>query len=383
MKILLDQLIACFNFLNLNRIYAFPDQNDTKEMLAKLGAIFKASGDYDEFYKYRQHLYSVIEDRKTRKHAVQQLENMIREKIELWKYGSIISPIKPSSNYINQEIIEGFINKKDGFNYTKLVNMLRELNFNIAIRNPYSAKALIRGILDHIPPLIGCITFNEVTYSYSWGESEKKYVRQLLDFKDEAHSVLHAQISDKKDLVTIDDIPPRIKLNTLLQECLNKGVPFDKSKIVKLRKTKTSQRLQVEILNKEVNWANHACDFPSMVWASFKLALKIDNYKSNLTDYVFVALRAKGNDSNNGMFNFTNFVFGGTNKDNEFRPNEPFEIGANKVKQVVVFISDTAVGTSGQRQMPDVDIDTLQLIVSAQSGQVITNLIPPGWITRG
>ena len=383
MNILLNQLIACFNFFNLNRIYAFPDQDDTKQMLAKLGAIFKASGDYEEFYKYRQHLYSVIPDRTARKHAAQQLENMIREKIELWKNDYIIPQKKASTAYISQEIIEGFIKKKDGFDYKKLISTMRELNFNIAAEQPYSAKALIRGILDHIPPLFGCSTFIEIVDNYHWGESEKKYMKQLLDFKDKTHSVLHAQISEKEDLVTMDDIPPRIKLNTLLQECLYKGITLEKSKELKTIKPKVSQKLQIEIVNKEVSWANHACDFPRMVWNSFRLVLRIDNFRSNTSDYISVALRAKGNDSKDGFYNFSNFIFEGTSKDNEFRANDPFEIGANKVKTVGLFISDTPVRTQGQRQMPDFDRDTLELIVTARSGQVITIQIPSSWIKKG
>ena len=49
--------------------------------------------------------------------------------------------------------------------------------------------------------------------------STKNYVRRLLDFKLQADDALHRQISAKTDMLGLDDMPPRIWVNRILQEC--------------------------------------------------------------------------------------------------------------------------------------------------------------------
>jgi hypothetical protein len=44
-------------------------------------------------------------------------------------------------------------------------------------------------------------------------------MRKLLDFRLQADDVLHRQISNKADLLSLDDAPPRAWVNRLLQEC--------------------------------------------------------------------------------------------------------------------------------------------------------------------
>jgi hypothetical protein len=78
---------------------------------------------------------------------------------------------------------------------------------------------LLRAVLDHIPPLLNCADFEAVACNYSWGRTDKRYMRKLLDFKLQADDVLHRQVSAKADLLTIDDMPPRTWINRLLQEC--------------------------------------------------------------------------------------------------------------------------------------------------------------------
>jgi len=72
------------------------------------------------------------------------------------------------------------------------------------------------------PPILGCATFTEVANGYRWGRTDRAYVKRLLDFKLQGDDVLHRQISDKADLLGMDDLPPRAWLNRLLQECAEK-----------------------------------------------------------------------------------------------------------------------------------------------------------------
>jgi Pyridine nucleotide-disulphide oxidoreductase len=55
--------------------------------------------------------------------------------------------------------------------------------------------------------------------NYSWGHTDRKYMRRLLDFKLQAGDALHRQTSRKPDQLGFDDIPSKIWVNRLLQEC--------------------------------------------------------------------------------------------------------------------------------------------------------------------
>jgi hypothetical protein len=108
-----------------------------------------------------------------------------------------------------------------GFDHTKLLRLMAELDDNFARDNAYAAHALLRAILDHIPPMLGCASFAAVANNYPWTRTDKGYVRRLLDFRLQADDVLHRQISRRPDLLSLEDMPPRVCLNRLLQECVS------------------------------------------------------------------------------------------------------------------------------------------------------------------
>src|SRR5260370_11011973 len=101
----------------------------------------------------------------------------------------------------------------------KLLRLIEELNENYARGSAYAAPAVLRALLDHIPPLLGCTNFTAVANNYPWSRTDKAYMRRLLDFKLQADDAMHRQISAKTDLLSLDDIPPRAWINRLLQEC--------------------------------------------------------------------------------------------------------------------------------------------------------------------
>ena len=102
------------------------------------------------------------------------------------------------------------------------MSLIEELNGNHAHENTYASHALLRAILDHVPPILGLKTFNEVPSNYSWTKTDAKYMKKLLEFKLQADDALHRAISSKPDLLTQEDMPPRVWVNRLLQECADK-----------------------------------------------------------------------------------------------------------------------------------------------------------------
>jgi hypothetical protein len=101
----------------------------------------------------------------------------------------------------------------------KPLRLVEELNDNYARRNSYAAHALLRAILDHIPPILGHVGSKAVVNSYSRGQTGGRYLKKLLDFKDQAADALHRQISPQADLLDFDDMPASVCVNRLLQEC--------------------------------------------------------------------------------------------------------------------------------------------------------------------
>lgn len=110
-------------------------------------------------------------------------------------------------------------------NCEKLISLIDELNAAYANERPYSALALVRAIIDHIPPVFGFTKFSEVQNNWTWGRTDKSYMSKLSDFRATADDVLHRQISPSVDLIGMEDLPPRTWLNRLLQECVQQLKP--------------------------------------------------------------------------------------------------------------------------------------------------------------
>jgi hypothetical protein len=124
-------------------------------------------------------------------------------------------------SYVDAQVIAAIKARQgtDQFDRSKLLRLIGELNDNYARGNGYAVHALLRAILDHIPPLLGCANFAAVVNNYRWSRTDQGYMHKLLDFKLQADDVLHRQISTKGDLLGLDDAPPRAWVNRLLQEC--------------------------------------------------------------------------------------------------------------------------------------------------------------------
>jgi len=128
------------------------------------------------------------------------------------------------SPYINAQVVD-MIGAKQGqsaFDVIKLLGLIDELNENYARQNTYAAHALLRAVLDHIPPILGCKDFAAVANNYSWGRTDKRYITKLADFRDQADDALHRQISPKPDVLDFDDMPGSVYVDRLLQECADK-----------------------------------------------------------------------------------------------------------------------------------------------------------------
>jgi hypothetical protein len=99
------------------------------------------------------------------------------------------------------------------------VQLLRELNFNFANNQPLACSALLRAVLDHVPPAFGAETFAQVVSSWQ-GRTDKRYLEKLRDFRNHADDVMHRQIGPRRSQIDMDDMPAAPALNAMLDGLL-------------------------------------------------------------------------------------------------------------------------------------------------------------------
>jgi hypothetical protein len=129
-----------------------------------------------------------------------------------------------SDSYVSAAVIanlEAAAGRSD-WDCGKLLRLIGELNDSVGSENAYSAHAMLRAILDHIPPILGQADFRAVVSNCSWGRTDQRYLKRLQEFRDQADDVLHRQISKSPSLIDIHDMPARAAINVLVQACADK-----------------------------------------------------------------------------------------------------------------------------------------------------------------
>ena len=63
--------------------------------------------------------------------------------------------------------------KEEGaFDWSKLLRLITEVNASYQRGSAYAVHALLRAILDHVPPLLGCGSFAAVVNNYRWSQTD-------------------------------------------------------------------------------------------------------------------------------------------------------------------------------------------------------------------
>lgn len=368
---LVKKLASFQKSLNVQLLYGNPSSVESKDWLAGVAGILKNldESDHSTFASYRQHIYQSIKQ-PVRKHAAEQIEAFIREKVAAYDNYDFESYETSTKNsmalYVKQPIIDGFAKKEGRFNYKKLVELINELNDNHLKSNKYSCAMLIRAILDHIPPLLGFTTFEQVTKNYSWGKTDKVYMKTLLEFRNNADDALHRIISEDEDLLEINDLPLSNRFSRVLQECIKKG---SKVEFVMVKEISNKENLEISFKIKisldeqgSQSWQNYSVS--NYISYGYKFVLNIDNYNSSKPDYVWVYLKAKSNDDE---WNGEHYVFEAQNAS----ADTPYRVEAFEDKKVTVCVSDEQFnrGSRDHRFRPNIREETLVLFAKTKSGK--------------
>ncbi|MCR4284408.1 MAG: hypothetical protein NUV64_03820 [Parcubacteria group bacterium] len=108
--------------------------------------------------------------------------------------------------------------ESDNFDLSRLIALCNELDDNYSLENYHSCAMLLRAIFDHIPPIFGKKSFEDVCAQHG-GRSFKDIMRPLNETaKKIGDDYLHTQISKKVLAVTKTQVSFQANLDTLLNE---------------------------------------------------------------------------------------------------------------------------------------------------------------------
>jgi hypothetical protein len=106
------------------------------------------------------------------------------------------------------------------FDFRKLIRFCEEINSAYGLQCYYATAMLIRGLLDHVPPVFGLKTFSEVVNNYAGGGRSFKETMHHLENASrkvgDAH--LHMPVRKSETLPTAQQVNCGQQLDVLLSE---------------------------------------------------------------------------------------------------------------------------------------------------------------------
>ncbi len=125
--------------------------------------------------------------------------------------------------FVNHQRIQELeqLNHPD-FDFTRLVQYCHELNDNYESENYLSVAMIGRSIINHIPPVFGFSTFNEVANNYGRPSFKKNMLHLNNSMKNIAESFLHDTIRKRESLPNATTVNFWQDLDVLLAEVVRR-----------------------------------------------------------------------------------------------------------------------------------------------------------------
>jgi len=129
-------------------------------------------------------------------------------------------------NYVAEERIKEIASlPKDKFDTARLVKLCDELNKSYKNSCELAVAAMVRTILNHVPPIFEMENFEQVANNYSWGRGKLKGKSKrevMIALEDTARNIadihLHQEIRDTESLPTMTQVDFKNELDILLEE---------------------------------------------------------------------------------------------------------------------------------------------------------------------
>lgn len=129
--------------------------------------------------------------------------------------------IKLNKTFISEDRISDLRSLNiDKFDLTKLIKLIEEVNHNYSFKNFLSVAMLCRAIIDHIPPILGYKTFNEIANNYG-NRSFKNNMEHLnKSMRSIADNYLHMTIRQSESLPNETQVDFSREIDFLLAEII-------------------------------------------------------------------------------------------------------------------------------------------------------------------
>jgi hypothetical protein len=154
--------------------------------------------------------------RTTLNKAIEQL----RHEIDTYSQPEAIKLSTSQKDYIHQDRIKELREiSSDKFDLCKLLRFCEELNNCYREKNYFAIIMLTRALMDHVPPIFGFKTFNEVVNNYNGTKSFKESMERLnTSSRKIADQHLHTPIRKSETIPTMNQVDFSNDIDVLLSE---------------------------------------------------------------------------------------------------------------------------------------------------------------------
>jgi hypothetical protein len=144
----------------------------------------------------------------------------IRHEIDTLCQPEAIKLITTQKDYIHQDRIKELKEISSAqFDLCKLLKFCEELNICYKANNLFAIIMLTRALIDHVPPIFGFKTFNELVNNYSGTKSFKENMERLnASCRKIADQHLHTPIRKSESLPTMNQVDFSNDIDVLLAE---------------------------------------------------------------------------------------------------------------------------------------------------------------------
>lgn len=142
--------------------------------------------------------------------------------LKIKKLSILADKKKRSKEFVDTKRIKELKNiKNNQFDFSRLIQMVKELNDAFSKDNYLTVIFFVRAIIDHVPPVFGCKNFSEVANNYKGSESFKGLMLNLdTQSRKIADHYLHTQIRKKESLPIEKQVNFSSALDFLLAEII-------------------------------------------------------------------------------------------------------------------------------------------------------------------
>jgi len=136
------------------------------------------------------------------------------------KQKSQIQHKKWGSEFVDPERIKQLKHLgNSGWDFSRLIKMCDELNLNFSQKNYIATIALVRSVLNHVPPIFQSKTFSEVVNNYKCEKSTKESFEHLENSSRKiADFYLHVPIRKRESLPTRTQVNFSQELDVIIGE---------------------------------------------------------------------------------------------------------------------------------------------------------------------